>query len=47
MNFQLIVITHDENFAHRIGAGEHADHLWRVTKDTNQHTLVLQEEIND
>uniref|UniRef100_A0A1D2A4U2 DNA repair protein RAD50 n=1 Tax=Auxenochlorella protothecoides TaxID=3075 RepID=A0A1D2A4U2_AUXPR len=44
-NFQLIVITHDETFARLIGIREHAEYMWRITKDENQHTLVTQEEI--
>lgn len=31
-NFQLIVITHDESFAHHIGTREHAEYLWRIMK---------------
>lgn len=32
-NFQLIVITHDEEFVEKLGSDEHASHYWRVTKD--------------
>jgi hypothetical protein len=39
------VITHDEQFAHLIGTREFCDSLWRITKDSDQHTLVSQEEI--
>lgn len=28
-----------------IGIREHAEYMWRITKDENQHTLVTQEEI--
>lgn len=44
-NFQLIVITHDEQFAAQIGTRTHAEHLWRVTKDEGQHSHVAQEDI--
>lgn len=44
-NFQLVVITHDERFAHMIGTREHADHLWRITKDDNQHSHIAQEDL--
>jgi DNA repair protein RAD50 len=44
-NFQLIVITHDENFARQIGTREHAEFMWRVTKDPDQHSHIAQEEI--
>ena len=43
--FQLVVITHDETFARRIGLREFAEHMWRITKDAHQKTLVLQEEV--
>ncbi|GBF92537.1 DNA repair protein [Raphidocelis subcapitata] len=46
-NFQLIVITHDEAFAAQIGTRQHADYLWRVTKDEAQHSHVAQEDIGD
>ncbi|KAG1658955.1 hypothetical protein FOA52_010052 [Chlamydomonas sp. UWO 241] len=42
-NFQLIVITHDEEFAHLIGTRENTDRLWRITKDEAQHTKVVSE----
>jgi DNA repair protein RAD50 len=32
-NFQLIIITHDEEFVQLIGRSEHADYYWRITKD--------------
>jgi DNA repair protein RAD50 len=44
-NFQLIVITHDEHFAAQIGTRQHAEHLWRITKDEQQHSHIAQEEI--
>ncbi|KAL3148389.1 DNA repair protein rad50 [Trebouxia sp. C0009 RCD-2024] len=44
-NFQLVIITHDERFAHMIGTREHADHLWRITKDANQHSHIAQEDL--
>ena len=46
-NFQLVVITHDEQFARLIGTREHAEHMWRVEKDENQNSTVQQEEIVD
>eukprot|EP00798_Chlamydomonas_sp_ICE-L_P012321 gene12321-15489_t len=46
-NFQLIIITHDEAFAHAIGTREQAEFMWRITKDDNQHTHIAQEDIDD
>jgi len=42
-SFQLIIITHDEHFAHAVGTRELTDHLWRVTKDADQHSRIEQE----
>ena len=44
-NFQLIVITHDVEFAHMLGQKQSADYYWRVTKDENQHSCVEREDI--
>lgn len=44
-NFQLMVITHDEHFAHQIGTRQHAEFLWRITKDENQRSFIQKEEI--
>ncbi|KAJ9526833.1 hypothetical protein QJQ45_017793 [Haematococcus lacustris] len=38
-NFQLIVITHDEAFAHQIGTREHADYLWRTRMPRDQAAM--------
>jgi DNA repair protein RAD50 len=46
-NFQLIVITHDENFARQIGTREHAEYMWRVEKDEHQHSTIIQEVIGE
>jgi DNA repair protein RAD50 len=32
-NFQLIIITHDEDFLNMLGKGDWADYYWRVYKD--------------
>ena len=37
---QLIVITHDEKFAHLIGTRENTEVMWRITKDELQHTKI-------
>ena len=39
-NFQLVVITHDEKFAHLIGTRDNTDYMWRITKDEDQHTKI-------
>lgn len=45
-NFQVVVITHDEEFAHQLGTREFAETLWRVTKDDRGHTNVQAELID-
>jgi DNA repair protein RAD50 len=44
-NFQLVVITHDEQFARLIGTREHAEFMWRITKDEAQRSTITQEDI--
>ncbi|KAE9604828.1 putative DNA repair protein Rad50 [Lupinus albus] len=44
-NFQLIVITHDEHFAHMIGQRQHAERYYRVAKDDHQHSIIESQEI--
>ncbi|KAI7835827.1 hypothetical protein COHA_010280 [Chlorella ohadii] len=44
-NFQLVVITHDEQFARLIGTREHAEYMWRITKDEAQRSTITQEDI--
>lgn len=39
-SFQLVVITHDRNFANLIGQREHADFFWQITKDEAQHSKI-------
>ena len=46
-NFQLIVITHDEKFAHMIGQRAYSEYYWRVTKDDDQHSKIEREAIYD
>lgn len=33
-NFQLVVITHDEEFMRLLGRSDYADYYWRVSKDS-------------
>ena len=44
-NFQLIIITHDEEFVQLIGRSEHADYYWRVSKDQNGHSIIERQDI--
>lgn len=39
-NFQMICITHDEEFVEELGQREHADGFYRVHKDDKQHSKV-------
>lgn len=39
-NFQLIIITHDEEFVDLLGRHECADYYWRVFKDENQYSTI-------
>lgn len=44
--FQLIVITHDENFATQLGTHDYCEFMTRVTKDENNHTKLTEEPID-
>eukprot|EP00026_Physarum_polycephalum_P000773 Phypoly_transcript_00774.p1 GENE.Phypoly_transcript_00774~~Phypoly_transcript_00774.p1 ORF type:complete len:1313 (+),score=243.76 Phypoly_transcript_00774:90-4028(+) len=46
-HFQLIVITHDEEFVQLLGRSEHADYYWRVSKDPNGHSSIERQDIRD
>ncbi|KAK6455125.1 DNA repair protein [Scheffersomyces xylosifermentans] len=39
-NFQLIVITHDENFLTHINGGKFTDHFYRVQRDEQQNSRI-------
>jgi DNA repair exonuclease SbcCD ATPase subunit len=45
-NFQLIVITHDETFVDEIGRRAHAEHYYRVYKDSAQHSKIRKQVIS-
>lgn len=40
VNFQLIVITHDENFLTHINGGKFTDHFYRVHRDEQQSSRI-------
>lgn len=40
-NFQLIVITHDENFLTHINGGKFTDHFYRVQRDEQQNSRIF------
>ncbi|KAM9963813.1 hypothetical protein ACTFIW_007067 [Dictyostelium discoideum] len=43
--FQLIIITHDEEFVQYLSRGNYCDYYWRVTKNANQHSHLERKEI--
>lgn len=44
-NFQLILITHDEEFVQLLGREECAEWYWRVFKDENSHSSIERQSI--
>jgi DNA repair protein RAD50 len=46
-NFQLIIITHDEDFLRHLGKTEHADYYFRVAKNANQHSTIQKHDITE
>ncbi|TDL22235.1 hypothetical protein BD410DRAFT_272559 [Rickenella mellea] len=39
-NFQLIIITHDENFLSKLGQADVMEHYWRVSRDERQKSVI-------
>ena len=39
-NFQLIVITHDEDFVSMLGRSEYLDYYWKLARDDKQHSYI-------
>lgn len=46
-NFQLIVITHDEEFVQNLGRSDYCDYYWRVSKNSQQHSTIVKKQIVD
>lgn len=42
-NFQLVVITHDEDFVQRLGRSEFVDFYYKVSKDSHGNSIITQE----
>jgi len=40
-NFQLMVITHDEDFVELLGRSDHADYFFRVEKDARGRSRII------
>ncbi|KAJ7134632.1 P-loop containing nucleoside triphosphate hydrolase protein [Mycena epipterygia] len=39
-NFQLIIITHDENFLKKLGQSDVMEYYWRVSRDSRQKSVI-------
>ncbi|CAA7261579.1 unnamed protein product [Cyclocybe aegerita] len=39
-NFQLVIITHDENFLRKLGQADVMEYYWRVSRDTRQKSVI-------
>ncbi|KAI0220379.1 DNA repair protein rad50 [Massospora cicadina] len=46
-NFQLLVITHDEEFTADLGRSDHTDYYWVVAKDNGQTSRIRRKDIKD
>lgn len=44
-NFQLIVITHDEDFLRAMQCGDFADNYWRVSRSDRQKSMIERQSI--
>ncbi|TBU46351.1 hypothetical protein BD309DRAFT_1078711 [Dichomitus squalens] len=39
-NFQLVIITHDENFLRKLGQSNVMEYYWRVSRDSRQKSII-------
>lgn len=46
-NFQLIVITHDEQFLREMNCSDYTDVYWRVGRDVNQESFIERQNISE
>ena len=46
-NFQLIIITHDEDFVAALGRTEHADSYFLVSKDSGNYSKITKKDITE
>lgn len=46
-NFQLLVITHDEQFLREMNCADFTDVYWRVGRDANQESYIERQNINE
>ncbi|KPI38706.1 DNA repair protein RAD50 [Cyphellophora attinorum] len=44
-NFQLIVITHDDNFLRNMQCGDFADYYYRVSRNGNEKSIIERQDI--
>lgn len=45
-SFQLVIITHDEDFVSHLKARDHTDFYYTITKDTNGHSKISKQAIH-
>ncbi|THU87035.1 hypothetical protein K435DRAFT_867671 [Dendrothele bispora CBS 962.96] len=44
-NFQLVIITHDENFLRKLGQSDVMEYYWRVSRDARQKSIIEKQRI--
>jgi len=44
-NFQLIIITHDENFLRKMGQANVMEYYWRVSRDSKQKSIIERQRV--
>ena len=45
-NFQLVIITHDEEFVDMLGRSEYVDNYWRIEKNAQNYSTINCESFN-
>ena len=46
-NFQLIVITHDEDFLNQLVRADQVDYFYRVSRNDNGHSIIGKNSVID
>jgi len=46
-NFQLVVITHDEEFVRALGQSDYVDHYYRVYKNESGYSKIHKRRVNE
>lgn len=46
-SFQILIITHDEEFVRMLGGSEQVDYFWKISKDQEKCSMITRHDIAD